>query len=487
MEARARRLEEKLKKEGGTPFTGFHLLCAIGDAAHVKQAIADGADVNAGDPDHGMTPPLAIAAGNNPDPGVIEALLEAGADIDFSGKTYRRTAMHMSVLFNPDPVPVAKALLKGKPTFEKMDAGDETALGYAIKGATVENNFFSGIPNDDLVAVIVDAGASATVGGTDERHRQFFSFFLGEYLEAFETHARDAYPSIAVLAAFQKANADFNHVARSSRYGTVLNMCVARNPGNTGAVELMLAAGADPNLHGPSGIVPLHIAANNADVATIRALLLAGAKIGAVDEDGAGVLHYAFKGHSGDAMALEETLNVLLDAGVDANSLNDDKQTPLFYFARWTNIESDDAVDAHLPVMRGFIERGADLGARDERGNSLIHEADSTTAMSAPKMKLMLALGCDINDRGYNGMTLLMQRAYTYNSLIGRIAWNRTQGKPESEERYYIDAFTSLMEMGADPSLVDNDGKTAADYLSEQARKVLLENPVGKLIIPPGS
>lgn len=66
MEARARRLAEKLKKEGGAPFTGFYELCAVGDAGQVKKAIAEGADVNAGDPDHGQTPPLAVAAGNNP-------------------------------------------------------------------------------------------------------------------------------------------------------------------------------------------------------------------------------------------------------------------------------------------------------------------------------------------------------------------------------------------------------------------------------------
>ena len=47
--------------------------------------------------------------------------------------------------------------------------------------------------------------------------------------------------------------------------------------GNLGIVESLLNAGADPNIRGANGLVPLHIAAQEGDFRAVFQLLKAGA------------------------------------------------------------------------------------------------------------------------------------------------------------------------------------------------------------------
>ncbi len=68
-------------------------------------------------------------------------------------------------------------------------------------------------------------------------------------------------------------------------------------------MEILLAAGADPNARQSGGWTPLHGAAHNGDVASVALLLTAGADPAAVNDEGASVLSLAEE--RGDAATID--------------------------------------------------------------------------------------------------------------------------------------------------------------------------------------
>ena len=73
--------------------------------------------------------------------------------------------------------------------------------------------------------------------------------------------------------------------------GTPLHSAVSNR--HVDLVEILLAAGADPNARQSGGWTPLHGAAHNGDVASVALLLTAGGDPAAVNDDGASVLSLA--------------------------------------------------------------------------------------------------------------------------------------------------------------------------------------------------
>jgi hypothetical protein len=218
----ARHLYElKMREIEKNPFKGFYLIAAYGNEADVKKALSAGANPNAGDPDHGSTPPLSLAAGMNPDPDVIAALLAAGADVNHVGQNYRRTALHQAVIFNKNALPVVKTLLVAKPDLYVVDIEYNTPLSYAIKGE-IQDGYFDGIPRDDLLLVLLEAatqlpftlkpvtkpygptGAMITLE-SGERN-DFFNGKRNLYLGGCKNKKKT--PDPGVLDAFIKAGAD---------------------------------------------------------------------------------------------------------------------------------------------------------------------------------------------------------------------------------------------------------------------------------------
>ena len=114
---------------------------------------------------------------------------------------------------------------------------------------------------------------------------------------------------------------------------TLLSMVVLE--GDSAAVSLLLAAGADPSAADTYGWSSLHFAVPLAGPGVVSVLLAAGADPNARTAGGASGLHLA---------ARQATLAVvadLLDAGADPNAIDGDLEearTPLYYAA----LSSDD-------------------------------------------------------------------------------------------------------------------------------------------------
>jgi ankyrin repeat protein len=106
-------------------------------------------------------------------------------------------------------------------------------------------------------------------------------------------------PEAATLLLARGAQVDAR--GRGWMTGTPLHSAVSNR--HVDLVEILLAAGADPNARQSGGWTPLHGASHNGDVASVALLLTAGADPAAVNDDGASVLSLAEE--QGDAATID--------------------------------------------------------------------------------------------------------------------------------------------------------------------------------------
>jgi ankyrin repeat protein len=150
-------------------------------------------------------------------------------------------------------------------------------------------------------------------------------------------------------------------------------------------VQLLLAAGADPNAagnHRQSG--PLHYAADgyiigpawdpDRQVKTIRCLLDAGAAVNAPDKNGATPLHRAVRTRC--AAAVE----CLLDAGGDPARKNKSGSTPFHLAVQDTGrggAGAEEARAAQRRIIETFLALGVSTALKDGKGKSVLECARS--------------------------------------------------------------------------------------------------------------
>jgi len=148
--------------------------------------------------------------------------------------------------------------------------------------------------------------------------------------------------------------------------GTPLHLAVAR--GHTAVVRKLIAGGADVNLRSGSkwfrpGSTPLHVALVRMPPAsrkeTVEMLLPAGADPNLETEYGNTALHLAI---SDGATKLAERFITL---GVPVNVRNGRGETRL-HFAAWGN---------HVEAATLLLDRGADVDSTDELGDTALHVA----------------------------------------------------------------------------------------------------------------
>jgi len=220
---------------------------------------------------------------------------------------------------------------------------------------------------------------------------------------------------------------------------TIALACVCA--GGHAAMSTAAIPGSDVNAQAADGSTALLWASHRNDVAEVKRLIQAGAKVSLAN-------HYGATPMSEAALQGEtEVISLLLKAGADANSPNAEGQTALMLVARTGNVEA----------AKLLVNHGATVDAREKWGQqtALIWAA----AESQPQMvKFLLEHHADPNSRA---IVRDWQRKVT------------AEGRPKDMHRggftpllyaareSCIECAQILLSHGADINLPDPDGRTA--------------------------
>jgi ankyrin repeat protein len=207
-------------------------------------------------------------------------------------------------------------------------------------------------------------------------------------------------------------------------------LTVAAEAGNSDMVKLLLKSGANPREAGRYGIAPIHCAANPA----VAALLLdAGAQLTDGQDFGWAPLD------SAAADGNLELVKFLVARGADVRARNKRGETALHSAASYNSPGYDWAVDISAklpPVIEYLISKGADVNAASNSGETALHAAAMSGHLG--NVKTLIKHGAKVNARMKDGRTPL------HMSTINGAS----------------DVAEYLIAKGADVNAVDKDGIT---------------------------
>jgi ankyrin repeat protein len=247
------------------------------------------------------------------------------------------------------------------------------------------------------------------------------------------TAARDG--DLQTMQALLAQGADVN--ATNDRGATALH--VAADAGRTEVARFLLDHGAAVNVKDKKGYMALHWASSRAHLDVARLLLDRGAAVNAESGRGEGHINWTPLTLAVDANSLE-LARLLLDRGADPNIPDDDSGIAPLVLAAMRNERSQ--------IFRLLLERGTVAGK-----NSALRYRALNGALE--DVQLLLSRGADVNDRGAAGWTALKNAA-----------WGEDVGKQ-------LRVIQLLLEHRADPTVVDNDGWTPAQWAEYRGKPAL--------------
>lgn len=357
--------------------------------------LARGADPFAGD---GGDPPLHLAIRLSWTQ-LIDALLERGIDPD-SRDHFGATALMLACQRNDEALVQRLIVWGAQPTCAASDGRTAAGMALVLDHPPLQRWMTwphwrlprRRLRNEDLVA-------AARAGDEDAVQRLLE---LGLHLDA-----TDAQGCSALLRAcggghetlvrqLLAQGADVGIVAHSG--ATCLS--VALTARQLGVVRVLADAGVDTNQRLPGGVTPLMIAAVLGLVDAVEILLDHSADPWALDEQGSNVLHalaqYGFGADHGPALLA--CWDLLLDAGADADAINQRGETPLLLVL---GASFDHGAERREELVLAQVERllrhGVGLGGHDRRGFGPLHLAALHGLGTV--LRRLLAAGADPNAR----------------------------------------------------------------------------------------
>ena len=419
---------------GGGGWTALHRAAASSDSPTIITALVDaGAEVDARDED-GLTP-LHLAALYTDNPTIITALVAAGSDVNARADS-GFTPLHMAA-YGSDNLAIITALLDAGADATARDDDGNTPWNYAEDREELEGT--------DAYRRLEEQAVAAECEGwnTSEFFERVTVAGVQVCLEiGADVNARDdeydATPlhnaawfndNPAVITALLNAGADaaiqngvgntpWNYaedreeLEGSGAYERLAEHAVAAEcaewstsvffeSATLAEVQACLAAGADVNARSAGlGGTPLHWAGfSSNDPAIIRALVSAGARVNAGDEDGDAPLFYAAQGGT------PAVIRALVEAGGDVYARSENGWTPLHHAVLYNDSPA---------VIRALVSAGAEVNAGDEDGDTPLHlaayDGDDPAIIQA-----LVAGGANVNARDEDGWTPLYH-AVLYNA-----------------------------------------------------------------------
>jgi ankyrin repeat protein len=227
------------------------------------------------------------------------------------------------------------------------------------------------------------------------------------------------------------------------------------------------------------GLTPLVFATRRNDFASVRILLAAGADVNQVTEYGWSPLLVATQNR------YYQLGSFLLDKGADPNIANKGGWTPLYLAVDNRNIEGGDYpvrkgdMD-HLDFIKKLLDRGADVNARmrentetrtifrgqwaAENGATAFWRASMSSDLVV--MRLLLARGADPKIATRINVTALQ--------VASGIGW--VEGITyEWSEQANVEAVKLLLDLGIDPNIQAENGRTALHGAGHKGRTAVIQ------------
>jgi uncharacterized protein len=204
----------------------------------------------------------------------------------------------------------------------------------------------------------------------------------------------------------------------------------AARSGHLAMVDLLLQRGAPINARDLAGATALYVAAERGQVGVVQRLIDQGADTDLRGRSGTSpVAAAAFAGRN-------QVVRMLLAHGADARALDDTGKPPIVYAA----------ASGSLDIVRQLLAKDIDLNTRYANDLTLLMWASGpdqsvAEAQAVEVVAYLVDTGARIDDRDDRGRTALMTAAEGNHADIARL----------------------LLKHGADPSLRDKAGKSAAD------------------------
>ena len=353
-------LIQALLQAGAHPTDSILMTAArIGNPEIVRMLIARGADANARESSLGETALMWAAAENHPE--AVRALIEHGADPNARSDTLAYAKDRFG--------------LEGVTTI--LPRGSWTAVMYAARQGSLE-----------AARALADAGADLNLIDPDGTTALVLAIFNGHFDTAAMLAEKGADPNIADVTGMAALYAAVDMNTLGEIYGRPGRKSTDKLSG-VDLIPILLAHGANPNAalksptltraHTPGepslseGATPLMRAAKNGDTAAIRVLMAHGADASLKQKNGTTALMLASglgrgtgvfaKDYATEAELLAAVKH-LVESGVDVNAANEAGQTALHI-----------AAQASDGIVKYLAEHGANLDAKDKQGRTALDVA----------------------------------------------------------------------------------------------------------------
>ena len=426
-------------KENVTPLM---LACVKGNKDAINVLLNAGADPNIADVDGDTC--LHDAAGTDCCTAVLPSIISHGGDVNATNKKNRTPLMLACWKRNEDAIHV---LLDAGADLNIADASGDTCLHYAARNDCC---------TDVLQAIISHGG---DVNATSKEN-------VTPLIRACVKGNKD---SINVLL---NAGADPNIVG-SQGYTCVHD--AAWNECCTEALQAIISHGGDVNATSKENVTPLMLACVKGNKDAINVLLNAGADPNIADVDGDTCLHYAvrYDGYT-------DVLQAVISNGADVNATNKKNVTPLMQAC----------VKGNKDAINVLLNAGADPNIADVDGGTCLHYAAGTDCCT----EAILRSGADttiVNIFGDTCLHQILRREYLSNKcdqetlqmlLDHGVPVNATNKNHHTAymlacHQGNIDAMCALVNAGADPNIADSWGNTSLHLVAQKrSRRLVLEN-----------
>lgn len=350
---------------------------------------------------------------------VVQTLINAGADvniIDYEGKTALIHAVE-----NDDMNVSAKELITAATDLDFADYDGKTALIHAVEKGRAS-----------LVSVLISA--KADVNMVDSKGKTALIYAVEK--ESKKNLAKD------LIASGTDVNITDNE-------GKTALIHAVEKENSLSVVHTLITAGAHVDICDKRGATALIYAAKNDDVPLAHALIESNADVNMIDKNGKSALIYCAKNGN------EHLLQTLVDAGARIDITDKDRNTPLIYAALNNNEK----------LAKYLIEKGADISHVNACGTSTLMSAASNG--SADLVSDVIDAGADVNAVDYQGKTALIY-AVQEDIKSEEIFSSETYSDSSVEENERL--CEKLIIAGADVNVMDNSGKSALMYATENDR-----------------